>query len=515
MRIEQTCSLLTHEIWFMAYKQACHLHQPGDRGSRQMVNSALAAVPQEILCHILSYLDPPALKAARLTNRKLSEDCIRYLYRNLSVVVSFDRFSGARNVAATPWLSGAVRSIVFFTGIVPGLLPTTEAYRISWNGHSASGGAVAVEDDYRMFAEGLKEQQRLLPCKNDAQIFADIIPFLKGVRHISIAMDERSVFGYVNNRYSVMPLWSSTLPSTHKALKALLDQLGRKGNSPVRELRLDVSEITIEHAFDTASFNVLHDRTHWTHSITYLDLCIVPHCVRSPSIPSELRPQVGSADDLFHDCYWTSFSSKIGHFIASMPNLRGLGVIFTDRHSRLDDRWHRRLDQPDEPPNYRACLSDVLKPGFHWRRLERLCLGNVVCERQDLWDVLLRHKSTLRRVGLYSMCLYAMSWCDLVRNMKSHLKLERASVAGRGVGRRPSGGLEGWGFVDGHDTPWPTGPHADEIRDVLKDKPIDETKKVSVREFLGGDGKWELDHERCIELGGSAWEIDSWDVLTG
>ncbi|EON97707.1 hypothetical protein UCRPA7_6997 [Phaeoacremonium minimum UCRPA7] len=114
------------------------------------------------------------------------------------------------------------------------------------------------------------------------------------------------------------------------------------------------------------------------------------------------------------DCRVVMKKGLLRYFLAALPRLQVLSILFTFRNEKFD--------------LYPAGLEDVLDPGHKWVDLKELNLQNIECTRQELMATLTLHKDTLRTLSLNSISLKNTSWLKLLPDLRNNLDLEEAMV---------------------------------------------------------------------------------------
>ncbi|KAI1768468.1 hypothetical protein GGR53DRAFT_410399 [Hypoxylon sp. FL1150] len=127
--------------------------------------------------------------------------------------------------------------------------------------------------------------------------------------------------------------------------------------------------------------------------------------------------------------------------LSTLTALRSL-TIKIDSAANTFDRglWHY-----DSSLN--APLPQIFPSGPAWTSLTSLTLSNIVCSRQDMMEVLLQHKETLRELHLEDIYLWRTSWIPLLDSIRQELYLTRPRVSGFIAGRFEGGAKDGeWQF---------------------------------------------------------------------
>ncbi|KAI0381460.1 hypothetical protein F5Y04DRAFT_289015 [Hypomontagnella monticulosa] len=110
-------------------------------------------------------------------------------------------------------------------------------------------------------------------------------------------------------------------------------------------------------------------------------------------------------------------------YLQALPELQTLRVEFYDYWSAY--AYMRRPEQWLPIPLNALATHDSV-----WANLRTLRLEHVKCDRQDIWDLLLRHKGTLREVCLKNMNLQSTSWVPLLDSIRKELYLTKPCICG-------------------------------------------------------------------------------------
>ncbi|KAH8653367.1 hypothetical protein BX600DRAFT_515644 [Xylariales sp. PMI_506] len=102
-------------------------------------------------------------------------------------------------------------------------------------------------------------------------------------------------------------------------------------------------------------------------------------------------------------------------------------------------------DEPpsDEPIQRSALLHQVVHPGWTWTQLRSLSLCHIECSRQELLNLLARHRATLNELCLKNMYLQTTSWIPLLQGIRRTLYLKRVCICGIIEGQHERTGFEG------------------------------------------------------------------------
>ncbi|KAI6086312.1 hypothetical protein F4821DRAFT_129009 [Hypoxylon rubiginosum] len=136
-------------------------------------------------------------------------------------------------------------------------------------------------------------------------------------------------------------------------------------------------------------------------------------------------------------------------YLSILTNLRHLAIKF-DYSEACDSSFERALGYDSRLV---VPLTKMIPSEPACAHLTSLSLGAIVCERQDMMQVLLGHKETLRELCLQDIFLGSTSWIPLLDAMRKELLLTRPYIRWTIAGR-----WEG-GDRDGQSQLWHLHPH--------------------------------------------------------
>lgn len=131
----------------------------------------------------------------------------------------------------------------------------------------------------------------------------------------------------------------------------------------------------------------------------------------------ELDPSIEGQDiDIGHECYHYYGSGLLAKWLSLAPQLRVLKLRMYHNHS--------------EEPVPEARLKDVVG-STTWPKLRELGLNDMLTSEDELLDLLLRHKDSLRRLSLSYIYLQQGSWTSFLERIGGKLpKLKKIKLRG-------------------------------------------------------------------------------------
>ncbi|OTA99705.1 hypothetical protein M426DRAFT_324891 [Hypoxylon sp. CI-4A] len=398
----------------------------------------MATLPEELLSRICFFLHKNDVKKFRLASKRFSAVGAEFLRANMFVRTTNQHFEKLVKFSETPLASG-LRSLEFVPVI--SRVPDLQLQEFDDLGNPAY--TIDPDDTFREYVALAREQAGILEANGTYNCFVNTLPRFPRLREIIVHFeggwfhpDPRRYLPFNQLypgafRYMILTekapeisySWPSEeiypdyhpvlISSESQPLTLLLDILSDAG-AKIESLMLndiDWHFFNRDDAALRALFEPVADLKHL--SLTVDDYF---HNVRATN--REERGPRGT----FNSCHPLMRTGVLRRCLPTLTKLRTLKIGF---NINLD------------PDNLLSTtpLNQIIQPGFTWTYLRELKLTNIKCERQELMDLLLRHKETLQELALEDILLLSTSWIILLPQIRTELYLTKARLSKYFIGR--------------------------------------------------------------------------------
>ncbi|KAI1135795.1 hypothetical protein F5Y05DRAFT_160932 [Hypoxylon sp. FL0543] len=383
-------------------------------------------IPADILVKICSFLGIDDVRNFRLCSREFAKAADCFVHRKVVFYAHHDDLDMLRHISRLPIASKNVHSLLY----VAKTLKTPKVSRSTFDRHHYD---VAVKDRrrlasrhqdpvplgqrlpgreecYEKYALTMERQEMIFNNNEDLNCLREVVPRFKALQEITIICDwylpKKTPFnGTLVRPYARRPLQGCR--QFHSVIAALSEAGTKLKSLSVQDLHWKFFQNTPAELGRTA---VLF--ANLFANLTCLRFCIESGMDKDthPGLPDDAKSK-GLLE-----------TRPLRDFIQPMTQLRTLDLGFNYESSPYSCFIGR--------------LEDIIDSKHRWEYLEELTLNNIVCERQDLMWMLERHKGTLKKLGLRSICLKKTSWRILFPDIQETLDLDVADVdnllSGRG-----------------------------------------------------------------------------------
>ncbi|KAI0116246.1 hypothetical protein F4776DRAFT_316493 [Hypoxylon sp. NC0597] len=366
-------------------------------------------LPTETLGNICSFLSEREIQQFRLVCKLFSTVAAEYVRFSMSIFMSKEGLAELYSFSAHTHLARGLRELEYSTFA---MLPPSKIHR---------------DNVARLlkFITISQEQDDILTAHYDYMCFLSTFPRFPRLRDITLRLDRRwddqgedgpILYKSHRNLFSDRNLFSGhnilTARDKGHALQMLLSVLA--------ETKLKINYLTID-GLDWRFFNQSDSKLNSLFkplaNLKYLDLKIDNY--HTPDLDYKDNDSAISDHDAVRDyncCRKRMCTGVLQRCLQTLPNLEKLRLGF-------------REFKPYSPRNFRSApLNQIVPCGFTWTSLKVLELRCMDCERQELMELLLRHKETLRELELEEVVLRSTSWIILLDDIRRELNIKYAQI---------------------------------------------------------------------------------------
>ncbi|KAI0165158.1 hypothetical protein GGR52DRAFT_96688 [Hypoxylon sp. FL1284] len=361
--------------------------------------SAVESLPAEVLLNISKRLPPDwdHVKNFRLTCKTFAAVGMELICAMLSLQLVDRDLKKLVQISSSPGLARGVKLLRYAPATLFSPAISQQEYnRLTVQYHQeryplSPGG-------YAQYPALVREQRRIMEEQRDIKAFLFALPRLPCLDRI---------FLYLGNAYTVDHYLADEKNYDH----SVIDKLA--GNHHVERVlwamsrtQVSLSELLIDHVhfsfFDREDAQ-LHAMFQFLSELPIFGLIIT------------------GDTQIFQDtskCMDVMRTGALRKCLSSFTNMKSFGLRFD--HSLWGDGDNCAFfDEARMVP-----MTQLLPSGFVWSRLKDLKLSEMICERQDLMEVLSEYKRTLRSLSLRNIQLKSTSPMLLFMHMRQELYLE-------------------------------------------------------------------------------------------
>ncbi|KAI0595252.1 hypothetical protein F4775DRAFT_570136 [Biscogniauxia sp. FL1348] len=381
-------------------------------------------ISPEVLHIVCSFLSIDDLLNFRLVTRSFAVIGAAYMLPEVTFYMHHEELERLRAISLHPIFSRNVYSLTYFAQALDyPKVSLREFLRdhkrdMKWDSKlqnlNLSRSQLLVE--YKKYEAAAEKQMAIMDGRIDVAVLREVFPRFPNLQHLCMSTDNLFYEGRYRKRRAH--------PLQNIMRGDMLYSLNPEGVRPLEAL-------LSAHADAPCALRSLRAGSlHWRffkRSATELARMFRP---LSNLGAIDLVINVEPADERIHEsnslgrCRRVLAKGGLRNLLKSMPHLHSLCV---------------EIVSLDEDLEKGATLEHLIAPRFHWKNLRELVLCGFDCDREELMDVLERHKDTLQRLCLRDVYLRSTSWKKLLPDIRTKLCLLEACICGDLYGHSEDG----------------------------------------------------------------------------
>ncbi|KAI1495446.1 hypothetical protein F5X99DRAFT_403564 [Biscogniauxia marginata] len=382
-------------------------------------------ISPEILHIVCTFLSIDDLLNFRLVARSFADIGAAYMLPEVTFYMHGEELDRLRAISLHPIFSRNVYSLTYFAQALDCPKVSLREFlrdhkrEMKWNSKlqklNLSRAQLLVE--YRKYEDAAEKQNTIMNAHIDVAVLKEVLPRFPNLQHMCMSTSNLFYEGRYRKR-RIKPLQNimrgdniySLTPEGVRPLEALL-YANADAQCGLQSLRAG----SLHWRFFKRSAAELARMFRPLSNLSAIDLVI----------------NVEPADERIHEhdslarCRRVLAKGALRNIFKSMPHLHSLSVEIISIEAEDLDKG--------------AALEHLIEPRFHWPNLRELVIGGIECDREELMDVLERHKHTLHRLCLRDVYLKSTSWKRLLPDIRKKLFLVEACICGDLYGRSEDG----------------------------------------------------------------------------
>jgi hypothetical protein len=383
----------------------------------------MQSLPLELLHQLAVMLPIPVLKLFRLVCRAFALAGAPCVLKNLHIHSYYYHLKFLEELARREGIAKGVKALHYTDEIVSSPKASFEDFREHYDRLKESlNGQIFQEADlrqqYRDYEVTYENQPRLLKNSVDVSTIETLIKHLPALKKVTINTQneypeqfKRGWNPYTSPRISPNTGERKQVDVGVRGLGAVIGAVHSAGTT-LHELHVGL----LSPKFFSLDNDDLLRVSHTLKCLNILDLRIdTGHEEFRRSESEGWNIRVGTK---VSECREIMRMGQLKSLLIALPLLASLCLRFN---------WRNEVESPEGWP---AKLSWLFNSQYVWPALKAIDLGMIISSEQELFELLDRHRSTLRDVVIRSYCLHPGSWVSLLPKLKTSLELDQAWITG-------------------------------------------------------------------------------------